>query len=218
MKSERVGLSISAVLMCVAVVVMAPGCAGKRVASTTGDQSVSTKDKAIGEENVQEDQLASAQGTDSPSQRSTRGGTQTPLASESGSQLGRDGGVQTQGSTFSSDESSRTGIGLGDIYFDFDQYSIRKDAASVPDGNGKWVRTAAGKSVIIEGHCDERGTLAYNLVLGEKRAKAAKHYLENLGVSASRIQTTSYGEVRPFCKEHNEGCWEQNRRVHFVVQ
>jgi peptidoglycan-associated lipoprotein len=71
---------------------------------------------------------------------------------------------------------------------------------------------------LIEGHCDERGTLAYNLVLGEKRAKATKRYLEDLGIPASRLITTSYGKEKPFCKDHNEGCWSKNRRAHFVVQ
>ncbi len=85
-------------------------------------------------------------------------------------------------------------------------------------GYAKWLRIEAGKSFVIKGHCDERGTLAYNLVLGEKRARSAMRYLEDLGIPASRIQITSYGEARPFCKEHTEGCWQKNRRAHFVVQ
>lgn len=108
--------------------------------------------------------------------------------------------------------------GIGDIYFDFDQYTIRPDAQSVLERNGQWIRNAFGKSLLIEGHCDERGTLAYNLVLGEKRAKSAKQYLKNLGIPSSRLHTTSYGEVKPACNEHNEGCWKYNRRAHFVVQ
>jgi peptidoglycan-associated lipoprotein len=108
--------------------------------------------------------------------------------------------------------------GIGDIYFDFDQYSIRTDARSVLERNGQWIRNVSSKSLLIEGHCDERGTLAYNLVLGEKRAKSAKRYLENLGISPTRLHTTSYGEVKPACNEHNEDCWKYNRRAHFVVQ
>ncbi|MEC4890560.1 MAG: OmpA family protein [Nitrospira sp.] len=106
----------------------------------------------------------------------------------------------------------------GDIFFDFDQYAIRRDAQPVLERNASWIKNESGKSFLIEGHCDERGTLAYNLVLGEKRAKAAKRYLEDLGVPAARLLTTSYGEVKPFCKEHNEGCWKYNRRAHFVIQ
>jgi peptidoglycan-associated lipoprotein len=106
---------------------------------------------------------------------------------------------------------------LGDIFFDFDKHNIRNDALPVLDGNGRWLRSEQGKALLIEGHCDERGTLAYNLVLGEKRARAAKRYLEDLGIEGSRMRTISYGELRPFCKEQNERCWQKNRRAHFVV-
>ena len=109
-------------------------------------------------------------------------------------------------------------LSLGDIFFDFDQYTIRRDAQSTLSANAAWINGRPGKAVVIEGHCDERGTQAYNLVLGEKRARSAKRYLEDLGVPASRLKTTSYGELRPFCKERDESCYQQNRRAHFVVQ
>jgi peptidoglycan-associated lipoprotein len=69
----------------------------------------------------------------------------------------------------------------------------------------------------IEGHCDERGTNEYNIALGQRRASAAKDYIVSLGVEDSRLRTISYGEERPFCTESNEGCWQQNRRAHFVA-
>jgi peptidoglycan-associated lipoprotein len=109
-------------------------------------------------------------------------------------------------------------LSLGDIYFDFDQYTIRRDAQSILSANAAWFNGRPGKAVVIEGHCDERGTQAYNLVLGEKRARSVKRYLEDLGVPASRLKTTSYGELRPFCKERDESCYQQNRRAHFAVQ
>jgi len=124
------------------------------------------------------------------------------------------GGAQTQPKA----PSPADAASLGDIYFDFDQYTIRRDAQTTLGLNATILRAQPGTSVVVEGHCDERGTLAYNLVLGEKRAKSAKRYLEDLGIPGSRIQTTSYGEVRPFCKEHNDGCWSKNRRAHFVVR
>jgi peptidoglycan-associated lipoprotein len=107
--------------------------------------------------------------------------------------------------------------GLTDVYFDFDRYTIRADAQPVLGTNAAVIKDLTGKSVLIEGHCDERGTQAYNLVLGEKRARATKHYLEDLGIPASRLKIVSYGEVRPFCNEHEERCWQKNRRAHFVV-
>ena len=72
--------------------------------------------------------------------------------------------------------------------------------------------------MLIEGHCDERGTVEYNLVLGERRAKAAMNYLVAQGVQASRFTVISYGKERPFCTEHTEACWSQNRRAHFLVK
>lgn len=107
---------------------------------------------------------------------------------------------------------------LGDVFFDYDRFQIRKDAMPLLDTNAQWLRANGSKTVLIEGHCDERGTLAYNLVLGEKRARAAKKYLQDLGVQASQLQITSYGETRPFCKQQNEDCYQQNRRAHFVAK
>lgn len=108
--------------------------------------------------------------------------------------------------------------GLADIHFDYDQFVVREDQGATMAANASWIKSNPGVSVIIEGHCDERGTQAYNLVLGEKRARSAKRYLEDLGVSSSRLQTTSYGEVRPFCHERNESCYQLNRRAHFVAK
>jgi len=107
---------------------------------------------------------------------------------------------------------------LSDIFFDFDQYTIRGDAQPFLEADAVWIKNASGKSILIEGHCDERGTEAYNLVLGEKRARSTKRYLEDLGVSTSRMKIVSFGEVRPFCKEHDESCYQKNRRAHFVAQ
>lgn len=104
---------------------------------------------------------------------------------------------------------------LMDVYFDFDQYAIRGDARSVLEANAGFLRSQLHRDILIEGHCDERGTGAYNLVLGERRAQAAKRYLEELGVAPSHIRITSYGKERPFCREHSEACWQSNRRAHF---
>jgi len=104
-----------------------------------------------------------------------------------------------------------------DIYFDFDKYDIRADARPVLDEIASWMNRNTGTNIVIEGHCDERGTNEYNLALGEKRAKATRDYLISLGVSPSRITIVTYGEERPQCTEHNEACWQLNRRSHFLV-
>lgn len=106
---------------------------------------------------------------------------------------------------------------LDDIFFDYDRFAIRGDAKPVLEANAVTLKAESGKKILIEGHCDERGTVEYNLVLGEKRARAAKQYLEDLGIVSSRIQITSYGKEKPFCTEHKSDCWQQNRRAHFLL-
>ena len=107
---------------------------------------------------------------------------------------------------------------LRDIHFDFDQYDIRRDDATTLEANAAWLKSNANHLLLIEGHCDERGTNEYNVALGERRAKAAMNYLVAQGVRATRITILSYGEERPLCSEHNETCWSQNRRAHFLVK
>jgi peptidoglycan-associated lipoprotein len=106
---------------------------------------------------------------------------------------------------------------LGDVYFDFDKSDLRDDARARLSKNAEWLRAHPEFEVTIEGHCDERGTNAYNLALGQRRAAAAMDYLGSLGVAGSRMRTISYGEERPVCTESNESCWSRNRRAHFVV-
>jgi len=106
--------------------------------------------------------------------------------------------------------------GLNNIYFDFDRYNIRPGDAEILKKNLDWFNANSNTKVRIEGNCDERGTVEYNLALGQKRADAAKNYLTGLGVDAKELDTISYGKERPVCTEDNEGCWAQNRRDAFV--
>ena len=107
---------------------------------------------------------------------------------------------------------------LAPIYFDFDKYDIRADDAKTLDSNAGWLKSNANNLVLIEGHCDERGTNEYNLALGERRAKATMNYLVSQGIQANRITIISYGKERPVCNEKSEGCWQKNRRAHFLVK
>ncbi len=106
---------------------------------------------------------------------------------------------------------------LADVYFDFDRFVIRSDARAVLEANARRLKAENGRKLLIEGYCDERGTVEYNLVLGERRAQAAKQYLQDLGVPSSQIQIASYGKEKPFCTDHSEACWQSNRRAHFVL-
>ena len=106
---------------------------------------------------------------------------------------------------------------LKDVFFDFDKYDIRASDATVLDANAAWLKSN-DNLVLIEGHCDERGTNEYNLALGERRAKATMNYLVGQGVQANRVTIISYGKERPTCTEHSEACWTKNRRAHFLVK
>lgn len=103
-----------------------------------------------------------------------------------------------------------------DAYFDYDKADIREDARGALSGTADFLKAHPSVKVNIEGHCDERGSTEYNLGLGDRRAAAVKQYLVSLGVSADRMTTVSFGKEKPFCTDHNEACWQQNRRGHFV--
>lgn len=105
-----------------------------------------------------------------------------------------------------------------DVYFGYDKAALKEPDKAALDALTELLKTDPGKQLLVEGHCDERGTVAYNLTLGEKRAKAVKQYLESKGTPSSRIQTASYGKERPVCTEHSVACWKKNRRGHVVVQ
>lgn len=173
---------------------MFAGCAGKNVTSSSGDEaSKAGQNKA---EVIQPDAIK-------------------PVPLEQS--FDRPGGSVP--STLSLASNSASGSSpLVDVFFDYDRFSVRVNAMPVLDANSGWLRANGSKSVLIEGHCDERGTLAYNLVLGEKRAQAVKKYLVEMGIPASQLLTTTYGETRPFCKQRNEDCYQQNRRAHFVTK
>jgi peptidoglycan-associated lipoprotein len=108
------------------------------------------------------------------------------------------------------------GVVLKDIYYDFDKYIIRPQDADILKRDSVWFKDNPGSRVQIEGNCDERGTVEYNLVLGQKRADSAKNYLVNLGVDRKLLDTISYGKERPADPAHNEAAWAKNRRSHFA--
>lgn len=107
---------------------------------------------------------------------------------------------------------------LNDVHFEFDKSDIRSGDAQILKKNAEWLKENSRVLLLIEGHADERGTNEYNLALGERRAKSTRDYLVSLGIEGNRINMISYGEERPFCTEHNEGCWAKNRRAHFLVK
>jgi peptidoglycan-associated lipoprotein len=116
----------------------------------------------------------------------------------------------------SADEIDRLGL-LTDIHFEYDKFDLREGDRQLLSKNAETLKRFDFIKITIEGHCDERGSVEYNLALGERRAKAAFDYLVSLGVAANRMKSVSYGKEVPLCQESNEDCWARNRRDHFAV-
>jgi len=103
------------------------------------------------------------------------------------------------------------------INFDFDKYTVREDMKSIMQANANWLLKFASVEVLVEGHCDERGTIEYNIALGEKRAEAARNYLVSLGLNPAKIKIISYGKSKPLVQGIDEETYFQNRRAEFVI-
>jgi len=108
--------------------------------------------------------------------------------------------------------------GSRDVYFDYNRFDLRPDQMTDVQTDAQLLKKYGELHVNIEGHCDERGSLEYNMALGAKRAHTVEQTLERLGVSKAQLQTVSYGKERPFCNTHNEPCWQENRRDHFSTK
>lgn len=116
------------------------------------------------------------------------------------------------------EQAASAAAGLRDVFFGYDSWTISEEGRQSLSRDAEWLKSNPSAMIKVEGHCDERGTAAYNLVLGEKRAKAVRNYLVELGVGANRLSVVSYGKERPFCNDHAESCYQQNRRGHLVVR
>jgi peptidoglycan-associated lipoprotein len=115
-----------------------------------------------------------------------------------------------------SQEDLKTNVG-DTVFFDFDSHAVRSDAQATLQKQAAWLAKYPSVRLVIEGHCDERGTREYNLALGDRRAYAVKEFLVSLGVDGARLSTKSYGKERPVCSDSDEGCWAQNRRGYSLV-
>lgn len=102
-----------------------------------------------------------------------------------------------------------------DIFFEFDSSTLSADSQAILKAKAEWMTRNAHLSIVIEGHCDNRGTTEYNLALGERRAESVKRFMQDLGLPDSRIRTTSFGEERPLDPGNDEDAWAKNRRAHF---
>ena len=114
-------------------------------------------------------------------------------------------------------EAARMAFVNENILFSFDSFVLSDQAQQILNSKADYMRTNSGVTVTVEGHCDERGTEAYNIALGERRAKSVKNFLVDMGISANRLKTISYGEERPIAMGQDEASWGKNRRAQFMV-
>jgi peptidoglycan-associated lipoprotein len=141
-----------------------------------------------------------------------------PSGTESGPDVNRLPSEGTTPTDFTpSDPETGEGGPLADIHFEFDQYSLSDEAKGTLEKHATWLQAHRDAQVTVEGHCDERGTVEYNLALGERRAAAARDYLVSLGVDAARLRTSSFGKEKPLDPASGEAAWARNRRAHFAV-
>lgn len=125
--------------------------------------------------------------------------------------------AQRQLQDMQAEQRATAAAGLHDVYFGYDSWTISEEGRRALVKNAEWLRAHGTAQLKIEGHCDERGSSAYNMVLGEKRAKSVRNYLMELGVQRERLAVVSYGKERPFCVSRSESCMQQNRRGHLVI-
>jgi peptidoglycan-associated lipoprotein len=161
--------------------------------------------------------LATAQPGDRSASGSESGSRERAQPIEEGPDVRAVQGEGASGSDIGGSFGSGEGGPLADIHFELDSASLTEEARATLEKHALWLQGQRSVHVTIEGHCDERGTVEYNLALGEQRARATRDYLVSLGVAADRLRIVSYGKERPLVTGSDEASWAQNRRAHFAV-
>jgi len=221
--------SVALVLVAGVALITASGCGKKSVQSGGEAQSsqqgpaakggTSESERSGVDSNFPDTSLQSGGGSGggllgldkNPSEERVAGGPIMAKADPSGS-------ASRQLEDMRSEQVASAAAGLRDVFFGYDSWTISEEGRQTLVRDADWLKANPTAGIKIEGHCDERGTTAYNLVLGEKRAKSVRNYLVELGINANRLSVVSYGKERPFCDEHGESCYQQNRRGHIVVK
>jgi len=131
--------------------------------------------------------------------------------------LSSSGMTARQRAELTKEEKAAIEAGLQDVFFGYDQWALSDSGMEALNLDAQWLKDHPGAVMKVEGHCDERGTADYNIVLGEKRAKTARGYLIESGVASKQVAIVSYGKARPFCSDPAESCYQQNRRGHVLL-
>jgi peptidoglycan-associated lipoprotein len=203
-------IATSGVVMAIAVIVLSTqGCNKKWVQSESESGSGSASAK-----------LPNISGGSSSKELSgfSRNPSEERLAQDGYSTaLNPSGTGPRQRAELTREEKAAVEAGLQDVFFGFDQWTLSDAGMEALNHDATYLKNHSGAVLKIEGHCDERGTSDYNMVLGDKRAKAARNYLKEVGVSPKQVVIVSYGKERPFCSDQDESCYQQNRRDHMLL-
>ena len=197
MKQQRLGVTFGLLLLVIAFLFVVSCAKHKEVSTTAGEEQAEAAEQAkqTGEEaatGISEEELAAQERAEAEAQKRRR------QAEE--------------------ERAARQEFVNENVYFGFDDSSLTKKARQILSEKAEWLRKHSGVEVVIEGHCDERGTKEYNMALGQRRAQSIKNYLINAGIDSSRLATISYGEERPVDPRHNEMAWAKNRRGVFRIK
>lgn len=194
----RIMYRMNSLCVCLGLLAVLAGCTGKQIGTSVEDQAfmASKEDMSLGDPNA----MKEVRVTESTMALS---GTSSADAAADPARAAR---------------LAALAASLADIYFDYNRSAIQKEGRAKLEANARRLMAEQDWKLLITGHCDQRGSQSYNLVLGERRAQSVKRYLSDLGVPSSQIQIVSYGKEKPFCTEPDEGCWQKNRRAHFAMQ
>lgn len=174
------------------------------------------KKAVVKDEAVQETKVAAAQAPTTDDEAARIAKEQAEREAALRAQAERE--AEAKRAALAKEAAALADLKIQNIYFDYDKSGIREDAREILKANAKIFTKKSAAEIVVEGHCDERGTAEYNIALGERRAQEAKQYLVNLGIDASRMETISYGEERPLDNRSTEEAWAQNRRVQFLLK
>ena len=193
MKRFLTVVGILCLILCFSIFLMT-GCAKKALVN----EAAATKEQAAADKEKKEGTIKSGEAAEK--EKST-----AEMASKEQAASGAEGATK--------DDKT-----LANIYFEFDNYNLKPDAREILKGHAAWLAKNVDYLLVVEGHCDERGTTEYNLALGERRASEAKKYLVELGINVNRMKTISYGKEMPLDPGHSEEAWAKNRRDNFVIK
>jgi len=200
MKKGNVFFKVGLVVLMVGLLVTMAACSKKK--SAVDPMETYPSESQMGEEDTQQAEAARALAEEELKAQRIKEAEAARMAAQEAARI---------------QEEARMQFVNEDVYFNFDDASLSADARMALKNKVAWLRENPNASVLVEGHCDERGTLEYNIALGQRRAESVKTFMVNAGISASRINTISYGEERPVDVAGNEAAWAKNRRAHFKI-